>query len=1096
MAGVLFPEIIKEHFRALLQDKIKAKPVTIVLKGFTAYELSVLKQASEEYGCEDRIPVVTPLDIVGIKNEAREFLSRLMITDEKPLVCIYEQYSSVSGALDSGVNLTDRTTVIVENNMFLSSSPALISDEVAGKLMDYFESDNQKIPEELEIYTHFYSDVNNLGQTYFGVKHINKHTDEKITVIPFFESCSLGNFPETHVGIEIESLSDEMWQYIIDLQSTGNAKPVTFIRNEMTNDNGIISVLANVLSSMNISFGVKKYNAFEEISASSRSFLSLLKRQHGENAKFRMLHFYKSPDFSNELVEISQEAVISDIVTQSEKALNKSKDFKNYFITAPTGAGKSLLFQLPAIYLAEQHNAVTIVVSPLIALMKDQVEGLEERGISCATYLNSTISYEEREKRSAQIKNGEKSIVYLAPELLLSCPLNTLLGERMLGLFVVDEAHTVTSWGKDFRVDYWFLGDYLRNARRNGFVFPVLCLTATAVYGGIEDVVNETVATLGLKNARILLGNVKRDNISFDVRTFEKGSSPGSYEQVKLEHTAKVIGEYVNTGEKTLVYCPYITQVAEILRQIDPLYKERVGMYHGQLNNMQKNMYQDHFRSGKISAMVCTKAYGMGIDVNDITHCYHFAPTGNLSDYVQEIGRIARDPNSLGVARIDFSLSDMKYARTLHGISGLKQYQLKEMLRKLYDIYLVKNHRNLLIAPDVFGYMFDSAELENKVKNGLLLLSKDLEEKYGFPVINVRPKTMFTKNFVCVSQDIEQRFVRRYHDLIRRLNDGSTRIVSSRNSSSSDTIIRNSGNIYEVNMSEIWEREFSELTFADFKRRFFEGSLFSEKGENKFWPRVRLTIKYKRPFEEIYDIMSCVLKKFTEVFTDLKDNCGFFEFEDFKARADDVLESLGIDISSEFLRLILEMFVVEVSSNNFSRKSSDKLTFLQKRNGKGSADTTYRVIGNNHLYLKNNLTQLLSQNKPNLDDRQYISYIPVQNNEQKSIVMRLLSLLEILDLSTYEIKGGANVEIFVRINDPMKLRYLSQGRYSNHILRDIERKHKSAMQTMCKFFQCELSTEQRWDVIENYFLGNELYVRELLGITEDDQNQLSQTSNS
>ena len=116
----------------------------------------------------------------------------------------------------------------------------------------------------------------------------------------------------------------------------------------------------------------------------------------------------------------------------------------------------------------------------------------------CATFLNSNVSHEEREERLNAIHKGEKSILYIAPEMLLTTSLETLLGGRRLGLFVVDEAHTVTSWGRDFRADYWFMGDYLERQRKNGLHFPVLCLTATAVFGGRDDVVQDTISTLGL----------------------------------------------------------------------------------------------------------------------------------------------------------------------------------------------------------------------------------------------------------------------------------------------------------------------------------------------------------------------------------------------------------------------------------------------------------------------------------------------------------------------------------------------------------------------------------------------------------------------
>ena len=1062
---VSFSELIATRFAEIV-NSVDSRTV-LALKGFTAPVVNSICSTAKVRGCEVCVPNVTPLDINAVESGARTFLVSLMTPADKPMVCLYEQYLSVCDTLNGGVKLTDRRFVIVDNSLFLSVSPALIPEETARDLAEYFDSENTADPEKLAVYTKYYSDADRLGTSGYGIRHINKHTDEKLQVIPFFPTVKSEKLPERDCGNELEVLSDEMWQYVIDLQNGAVPEPVTIVCGDSSAGDRAAASLAGVLTALGVDFGIKKYNSFEEIVSSSRSFLTLLKRMHGENAHFRMLKFYKSPNFSHETVDISQEAVISDIVNQSEKALSGDKSHKNLFITAPTGAGKSLLFQLPAIHLAEQHNAVTIVVSPLIALMKDQVEGLEERGVDCATFLNSTISYEEREIRSAQIKNGEKSIVYLAPELLLSCPPETLLGERNLGLFVVDEAHTVTSWGRDFRVDYWFLGDYLKKARRSGLVFPVLCLTATAVYGGIEDVVNETVSTLGLKNTRILLGNVRRENIDFDIRRFEKGAS-GSYEEAKLDHSAKVIGEYVNAHRKSLIYCPYTTQVSELWKRTDTVIRDRVGFYHGQLGKDLKDHYQESFRSGKKTSMICTKAYGMGIDVKDITDCYHFAPSGNLADYIQEIGRIARDRNSRGTARIDFNTADMRYTRVLHGISGLKQYQLKEMLRKLYDIYSVKNHRNMLIAPDVFGYLFDS-DIENKVKNGLLLLSKDLEEKYGFPVIAVRPKTMFTKSFVCVAPDFERKFLQKYSHAVRKLSDNT----------GGNGGYRNAGNLYEVNMSEIWENEFSDLTFADFKRRFFDGELFSENGSKQFWPRMKLSIHYKESYEQAVSTLSTVLGKLIEVFAQLQDS-GFFEFDEFRRKMKSAIEGTAIDIAGEFLRIILDTFLVE-PGEKFVNAKKNPYKFIQKRSNSG--EPKYRIINNNFLGLSSRILRLLSERKPD-DNGEYTAFITTADGSEKDHLMRLLNLMELLGLSSYEIRGGASVEVFVRINDPMKLRYLSTGKYTNLLLRDIESKNKSATETLSRFFRTDLTSEQRWDVVENYFLGNENEVRSILGIDE------------
>lgn len=214
------------------------------------------------------------------------------------------------------------------------------------------------------------------------------------------------------------------------------------------------------------------------------------------------------------------------------------------------------------------------------------------------------------------------------------------------------------------------------------------------------------------------------------------------------------------------------------------------------------------------TTLICTKAFGMGIDVKDIKHIIHFAPSGNLSDYVQEVGRAARDNSIVGLAHMDFFSSDMRYVKSLNGISEMKQYQLREMLKKLYSIYSVKNHRNLLVAPDSFAYLFEDSDLENRTKSGFILLAKDLKNKYGIPILIVRPKAMLTKNYVNVPPEIEQEFLAAFGNYATPLGFVSDRVEASRNPSrGSDIRIRNHGKIYSVQMGELWENHFANYYF-------------------------------------------------------------------------------------------------------------------------------------------------------------------------------------------------------------------------------------------------------------------------------------------
>lgn len=144
-------------------------------------------------------------------------------------------------------------------------------------------------------------------------------------------------------------------------------------------------------------------------------------------------------------------------------------------LTAPTGAGKSLLFQLPAIYLGNEYKLLTLVVSPLKALIVDQVEALQELGYERVAYASSDLSPEQKNEVYRRVREGEVDLFYLSPELLLAYDISYFVGERRIGLVVVDEAHTVTTWGKEFRVDYWFLGRHLEALKNAlGYVFPVL----------------------------------------------------------------------------------------------------------------------------------------------------------------------------------------------------------------------------------------------------------------------------------------------------------------------------------------------------------------------------------------------------------------------------------------------------------------------------------------------------------------------------------------------------------------------------------------------------------------------------------------------
>ena len=215
-----------------------------------------------------------------------------------------------------------------------------------------------------------------------------------------------------------------------------------------------------------------------------QSITELLKETYGYD-RFRNLEIYDDLFKSRETLCISQGQLIENVIREAEKA-RKEVQPDNILLTAPTGSGKSLLFQLPAIYLGKEYNLLTIVVSPLKALIVDQVEGLQDLGYERVAYASSDLSPEQKMEVYRAVREGEIDLFYLSPELLLSYDIKHFVGNRRIGMVVIDEAHTVTTWGKEFRVDYWFLGRYLSALKQNlGYTFPLfaLCLWTGKMWG-------------------------------------------------------------------------------------------------------------------------------------------------------------------------------------------------------------------------------------------------------------------------------------------------------------------------------------------------------------------------------------------------------------------------------------------------------------------------------------------------------------------------------------------------------------------------------------------------------------------------------------
>ena len=766
--------------------------------------------------------------------------------------------------------------------------------------------------------------------------------------------------------------------------------------------------------------------------------LALLKRYWGEEASFRSIRVYRSPGESNDLMDISQGEVVDVIIDEYGKSRCSEKLPRDIFITAPTGAGKSLLFQIPAFHVSGCGD-VTVVISPLIALMKDQVSAIiRDRHFTKVAFLNSDLTLVDRDRLIAQCKEGEIDILYMSPELLLSYDISFFIGERRLGLVVIDEAHLITTWGRDFRVDYWHLGNHINKIRKyRGMNFPVVALTATAIYSGPNDMVVDSMSSLYMHDPHLYLGQVKREDIRFVVNNYE--SFEGGYKQHKLQQTADFIREIDKHHLKTVVYAPYTIHVNDIVQSVGDI----AVPYYGTLPAEQRDYAYSLFRSNEKLVMVCTKAFGMGVDIPDIQVIYHHAPSGLLPDYVQEIGRAARLPGMTGFAALNYNERDKQYSKQLFGMSSIRQWQIREVLKKVYSLYNIGGRkRNLLISADDFGYIFDDGDdAGTKLKTALMMIEKDYLTRARYNVLIARPKQLFVKCYARTNEYGLSVLRRKYPD--------------------SFTEIRKLGaqTVVMLDLDEIWKKDFSNMSFGLLKRRFFMGELLGD-DRAVLVPLSRYTLTLNQEFGTVKERFFRLLDSLESVFASLgtsvfTDDCFITALEEYYP-------------DRAFCRSIARYALSAFSGRMVSNWEIEQNAFLQRREYEG---TTYKVFSQAYRTMFSNMKSILLKMFEDTD-RKSASRFFSNENDNSITYSRLGSLVELIGVGTFECQGGDSPMIFVRLNDPERIRQDSENEsFRNELLSRTARRHEISCEIFDHFFTSAFTSDQRWDYIEDFFLG-------------------------
>ena len=405
----------------------------------------------------------------------------------------------------------------------------------------------------------------------------------------------------------------------------------------------------------------------------------------------------------------------------------------------PTGTGKSLCYQIPALSRYDKTGALTVVISPLVALMADQVAGLEARGIVSCVAVNGLLSLPERADALDRVRLGDAGILIVSPEQLRNRTLRRVLSQREIGAWVLDEAHCLSKWGHDFRPDYRYVGRFIREKSGSEPVPPVMCLTATAKPDVVTDIAEHFRDRLGIE-LRVFDGGARRDNLEFTVVRTSGGE--------KFPHIHQILMADLPPeprGGGAIVYCATRRQSEEVAVFLQAKEVAADYFHAGRTPETRKDV-QRRFIDGELRVIAATNAFGMGIDKPDVRLVIHADIPGSLENYLQEAGRAGRDREAARCVLL-YTPEDVENQFGMSARSRLTRREIHGVLRALRNLDRKKRLGGEVVATagEILGeddeqvFERDSATDDTRVRTAVawleeaVLLSREENRVQVFP---------------------------------------------------------------------------------------------------------------------------------------------------------------------------------------------------------------------------------------------------------------------------------------------------------------------------------------------------------------------------